>query len=252
MDGDLLFYTFILLFISPFAVWWYLREKRKDENKEFANHVADVLYKAYLEPIEKKAYYKDQDMEGSKPFLVLDENLMRTLFVYVDEARFLLRAFEGKKWYNFLESTGYSDKLTSGAEITKGEDRIIERAWRNLERNPKYNLWKALEDRFINEKFDSLTGRDLYNPFAYWIKELYMWTGSALTTADIREVQICQHGEIAFVTPHKIYNKRTKSGQFYCDECSEPRDTILIHPPQNSPDLCEEPDENCERCDHTK
>ena len=223
--------TFLVVLLLVCAAYWlYHRFGWYLDMRGLASHVTETLYRAFLEPIERQAY----SLKGPKTEIIFDANLAHNVIAYVKEADRLLKAFlpcvgntqppEEKKAWELVEKYESATKRE-----LKRAWRIIDKAKRRRTSCAEYFLWKKMEERFIHAKAFSLTGQDLYDPFAYWVRELYSFVRSGtLNTSNIEELHVCQHGEIAFKTRERNFNIDIKTGKFRCGQCSAPKDILKV------------------------
>ncbi len=209
------------LIVLVAAGFWieHLVESRRRVIRDMAGHVADVLHAEYLEPIEDRVYVLDH---AGKKSITLDPDLLRNLIEYVRIASRLLSCFH-LDWWSQLDE--YRDDIDD-----KAQKELAQRRQRR-DGSAEYILWRALEEKFIEGKQTSITGQDLYDPFAFWVKELChcLDHGGLQTLGDIVAAEVCDHGFIIFKTPTESFNINYKTGRFRCSEnCSTARDVLTV------------------------
>jgi len=215
-----LFVTVALVILVGVGFWIeHLVESKRRVTRDMAGHVADVLHSEYLEPIEDRVYVLDH---AGKKSITLDSDLFENLIEYVRIASRLLDCFH-LDWWSQLDA--YRDNIDDKTEKELGRRR------KRRDRSAEYILWQALEEKFIEGKQTSITGQDLYDPFASWVKELYhcLGHGGLQTLDDIVAAEVCDHGFIIFKTPTESFNINHKTGRFRCSEnCSTARDVLTV------------------------
>jgi len=223
--------TFLLvLLLLGAGCWLYHRFGWYLDMQGLANHVTESLYGSFLAPIERQVY----TLKGPKTEIIFDANLAHNIIAYVRESDRLLKAFYHVSWD--VQTPGEKRAWKLVEKYESAEKRELKRAWRIIDKAkrrrtscPEYFLWEKMEERFIHAKTFSLTGQDLSDPFAYWVRELYPFVRSGtLNTSDIEELHVCQHGEIAFKTRERNFNIDIKTGKFRCGDCSTPRDILKV------------------------
>lgn len=209
-----------LIVLIAVGLWIeHLVESRRRATRDMARRVAGVLHREYLEPIEGRTYVLDH---AGKKSITLDSDFLNNLIEYVRIPNRLLGSFH-LDWWSQLDE--YREDIDDRTE------KELARRRKRRDESAEYILWRALEEEFIEGKETSISGQDLCDPFAFWVKELYhcLDQGGLQTLDDIVAAEVCDHGFIIFKTPTRSLNMNYKTGRFRCSEnCSTARDVLTV------------------------